>query len=301
MIPPSKFNIAPEKWWLEDYFPIGKVTFQHFRGYVKLREGILFQMDVFGQPLTNHSAPRGPEACQKVKANFMSLDEWHTSNQRQRVYGKTNRLAIITCWLVVSTHLKNMIVKLDHETPGRVEHKKCLKPPPSLKQPHLFHDRFGAHLKNANTSPLGEAQHMDRPKHQDTSIGCPQQGKRFLNVTSQSEIFRLPGGKGKRTWHCYKAQKAQEPKMLPQNICRIWPALPFVASNLWNYIINRVELKQMKSNIGGLKLMKDSYKLCSNLRFHTQLLYGRNQNPHNTPSSWMIKNGILIISYCNCS
>ena len=21
-------NIAPEKWWLEDYFPIGKVTFQ---------------------------------------------------------------------------------------------------------------------------------------------------------------------------------------------------------------------------------------------------------------------------------
>ena len=22
-----KFNIAPEKWWLEDYFPIGKVTF----------------------------------------------------------------------------------------------------------------------------------------------------------------------------------------------------------------------------------------------------------------------------------
>ena len=24
---PRKFNIAPEKWWLEDYFPIGKVTF----------------------------------------------------------------------------------------------------------------------------------------------------------------------------------------------------------------------------------------------------------------------------------
>ena len=23
-----KFNKAPEKWWLEDYFPIGKVTFQ---------------------------------------------------------------------------------------------------------------------------------------------------------------------------------------------------------------------------------------------------------------------------------
>ena len=25
---PPKFNIAPEKWWLDDYFPIGKVTFQ---------------------------------------------------------------------------------------------------------------------------------------------------------------------------------------------------------------------------------------------------------------------------------
>ena len=25
---PQKFNIAPEKWWLEDCFPIGKVTFQ---------------------------------------------------------------------------------------------------------------------------------------------------------------------------------------------------------------------------------------------------------------------------------
>ena len=25
---PPKFNIAPEKWWLEDYIPIGKVTFR---------------------------------------------------------------------------------------------------------------------------------------------------------------------------------------------------------------------------------------------------------------------------------
>ena len=25
---PPKFNIAPKKWWLEDYFPIRKVTFQ---------------------------------------------------------------------------------------------------------------------------------------------------------------------------------------------------------------------------------------------------------------------------------
>ena len=27
-VTPLKFNIAPEKWWLEDYFPIGKVTFE---------------------------------------------------------------------------------------------------------------------------------------------------------------------------------------------------------------------------------------------------------------------------------
>ena len=27
-IHPRMINIAPEKWWLEDYFPIGKVTFQ---------------------------------------------------------------------------------------------------------------------------------------------------------------------------------------------------------------------------------------------------------------------------------
>ena len=25
---PPKFNIAPEKWWLEDYFPIEKLNFQ---------------------------------------------------------------------------------------------------------------------------------------------------------------------------------------------------------------------------------------------------------------------------------
>ncbi len=26
-----KFNIAPEKWWLEDYFPIGMAYFQGLR------------------------------------------------------------------------------------------------------------------------------------------------------------------------------------------------------------------------------------------------------------------------------
>ena len=36
---PLKFNIAPEKRWLEDYFPIGKVTFQGRA--VKLWGGII--------------------------------------------------------------------------------------------------------------------------------------------------------------------------------------------------------------------------------------------------------------------
>jgi len=35
IITPPKFNIAPEKWWLEDYFPFGKAFFRamlNFRG-----------------------------------------------------------------------------------------------------------------------------------------------------------------------------------------------------------------------------------------------------------------------------
>ena len=28
MLRPPKFNIAPEKWWLEDYFPFGMAYFQ---------------------------------------------------------------------------------------------------------------------------------------------------------------------------------------------------------------------------------------------------------------------------------
>ena len=52
---PPKFNIAPEKWWLEDYFPIGKVTFQ--RRTVKLWEG-------------NYSVPHSWE-------DFCFCLEWH--------------------------------------------------------------------------------------------------------------------------------------------------------------------------------------------------------------------------------
>ena len=36
--------MAPEKWWLEDYFPIGKVTFQGRT--VKLREGKGFEKEL---------------------------------------------------------------------------------------------------------------------------------------------------------------------------------------------------------------------------------------------------------------
>ena len=36
---PPKFNIAPENWWFEDYFPIGR---QLFRGYVELRAGYTY-------------------------------------------------------------------------------------------------------------------------------------------------------------------------------------------------------------------------------------------------------------------
>ena len=36
-VTPPKFNIAPAKWWLEDYFPFGKC---HFQGRaVSFREG----------------------------------------------------------------------------------------------------------------------------------------------------------------------------------------------------------------------------------------------------------------------
>ena len=41
-------------------------------------------------------------------------------------------LRSIFSYVVVSTHLKNMLVKLDHETPSRNEHKKLfIKPLPS--------------------------------------------------------------------------------------------------------------------------------------------------------------------------
>ena len=57
---PPKFNIAPEKWWLEDYFPIGR---QLLRGYVKLPGGIftvLYQQDQQVQELFHQQDEEGP-------------------------------------------------------------------------------------------------------------------------------------------------------------------------------------------------------------------------------------------------
>ena len=44
-------------------------------------------------------------------------------------------------WLVVSTHLKNMAVKLDHFPRDRGENKKYLKPPPSYDWAHQFNTK----------------------------------------------------------------------------------------------------------------------------------------------------------------
>ena len=43
-------------------------------------------------------------------------------------------------WLVVSNHLKNMLVKLGSSSPTRSENKKCLKPPPRSSIQHSSPD-----------------------------------------------------------------------------------------------------------------------------------------------------------------
>ena len=53
---PPKFNIAPEKWWLEDYFPIGIVYFQGRT--VKLQEG-----KFFGDLAANLNLTSEPDTC----------------------------------------------------------------------------------------------------------------------------------------------------------------------------------------------------------------------------------------------
>ena len=58
---PQKFNIAPEKWWLEDYFPIGKEAFKGRA--VKLQGGTAFNENPF--------ILCGPTGSEK-----MGHDEW---------------------------------------------------------------------------------------------------------------------------------------------------------------------------------------------------------------------------------
>ena len=56
-----KFNIAPEKWWLEDYFPIGKVTLQGRT--VKLWGGSLPIPPIFVATLLDHWVPQELVSC----------------------------------------------------------------------------------------------------------------------------------------------------------------------------------------------------------------------------------------------
>ena len=60
VVTPPKFNIDPEKWLLEDYFPIGKVTFQGQT--VKPREGISLN----GSP-PGYGRPLPPSALSEAK------------------------------------------------------------------------------------------------------------------------------------------------------------------------------------------------------------------------------------------
>ena len=62
-VTPPKFNIAPENWWLEDYSPIAKVTFQGL--CVKLREG------THGKPCTRDSPASGQGSAHVSRASFV--------------------------------------------------------------------------------------------------------------------------------------------------------------------------------------------------------------------------------------
>ena len=72
-LPPPRFNIAPEKWWLEDYFPIGKVTFQ--RRAVKLREGSVTLTSL--EWLQRNSYKLQPEALAHLSRNHWEVQKKH--------------------------------------------------------------------------------------------------------------------------------------------------------------------------------------------------------------------------------
>ena len=57
-------------------------------------------------------------------------------------------------WLVVSTHLKNMLVKLDYETPSRDEHKQIFElPPPRIHSRRLVTSPCKAKVQLSFSSP----------------------------------------------------------------------------------------------------------------------------------------------------
>ena len=71
--------------------------------------------------------------------NFYTAYIWHKYQYCQDVKNKeviiswpSSWVCFFVFWLVVSTPLKNMLVKLDHFPRYRDENKKCLKPPPSF-------------------------------------------------------------------------------------------------------------------------------------------------------------------------
>ena len=75
---PWKFNIAPEKWWLEDYFPIGKVTFQGRA--VKLREGTIF--GTFSKHQTTGKSKKTHDHWST--SSHQNISAWHPWRPRPR-------------------------------------------------------------------------------------------------------------------------------------------------------------------------------------------------------------------------
>ena len=56
---PPKFNIDPWEWWLEGYFPIGKVTFQGVDQLFHLLENSPSSSSISG--VTKPTTPQGPD------------------------------------------------------------------------------------------------------------------------------------------------------------------------------------------------------------------------------------------------
>ena len=103
---PGVQQFAPEKWWLEDYLPIGKVTFQGQT--LKLREGNL-PRDLFSS-FMNSAGKQWEWACvvRCIHIYYMYLWHWFTFLKRNHGYkdGSNNtekrwELFDIYTWLLV--------------------------------------------------------------------------------------------------------------------------------------------------------------------------------------------------------